>query len=107
MPFTDLTLKTKDLPRGIVNHKKRRDTVTFSWKVSQDWVVPGFRYQIEDMLLFWPVITHRYGFKKKTTYRVYFSQFMYNVIQRICEERWPNYAHRNNRAAQEMAVYHD
>jgi hypothetical protein len=74
---------------------KRNDLVKFSWKANQDIVIPGFTYKISDELLFWPVFTHRYGFKKKTTYRVYLSEYLYESIRRICQERWPSQARLN------------
>ena len=77
---------------GICNMKKKRNLVSFSWRISQDWVVKGFKWHIAKQHLRTPA--WRIQPRRRVTWpkTVEISQYMYHVIETECKERWPREA---------------
>jgi hypothetical protein len=101
--FIDKTVKTKGLRRGICNASKRQDLVRFSWKFSNDLVIPGFMYRVRDEQLAWPMSSRKVGRSLWYKDTVYLSQYLYDEIKLACQIRWPsqarlNWLNRNGRA---------
>jgi hypothetical protein len=75
---------------GICNAKKRKDLVTFEWRISQDWLVKGFKWHVAKQHLQTPA--WQYGRRVTWPKTIELSQYMYRVIVTVCEERWPREA---------------
>lgn len=74
---------------GIYNIKKRRDLVSFNWRISQDWLVKGFKWHIAKQRLQTPAWRIQLGRKVQWPKTVELSQYIYHVIESQCKERWP------------------
>lgn len=77
---------------GICNTKKKRDLVSFSWRISQDWVVKGFKWHIAKQHLQTPAWRIQPGRKVTWPKTVELSPYIYRVIEAQCKERWPREA---------------
>jgi hypothetical protein len=74
---------------GILNMKKRGDLVNFSWRISQDWMVKGFKWHIARQHLQLPAWRIQPGRKVTWPKTIELSPYMYRVIEAECKERWP------------------
>ena len=74
---------------GICNIKKKKDLVSFSWRVSQDWVIKGFKWHIAKQHLQIPAWRIQPGRKVTWPKTVELSPYMYSVIEAQCKEHWP------------------
>jgi hypothetical protein len=77
---------------GICNIKKRKDLVSFSWRISQDWVIKGFKWHIAKQHLQIPAWRIQPRRKVQWPKTVEVSPYMYRVIEAQCKEHWPREA---------------
>jgi hypothetical protein len=77
---------------GICNAKKRKDLVTFHWRISQDWLVKGFKWHVATQHLQTPAWRIQYRWRVTWPRTVELSQYIYHVIEAQCMERWPREA---------------
>ena len=77
---------------GICNVKKNRDLVNFSWRISQDWLVKGFKWHIDRQHLQIPAWRIKFGWKATWPKTVELSPYIYGFIAAQCKERWPQEA---------------
>lgn len=74
---------------SICNIKKRQDLVSFNWRISQDWVIKGFKWHIAKQHLQIPAWRIQPRRKVQWPKTVEVSPYMYSVIEAQCKERWP------------------
>jgi hypothetical protein len=74
---------------GICNMKKRKDLVGFDWRISQDWLIKGFKWNIAKQHLRAPAWRIQFGRRVQWPKTVEVSPYMYRVIEAECKERWP------------------
>ena len=74
---------------GICNINKRKGLVRFDWRISQDWCVKSFKWDITKQHLKIPKWRIQYGRRIQWPKTVDLSPYMYRVIEALCKERWP------------------
>jgi hypothetical protein len=74
---------------GICNENKRGDLVRFDWRISQDWLVKGFKWDIAKQHLRIPAWRIQFGWRVTWPKTVELSPYIYLVIEAECKERWP------------------
>lgn len=77
---------------GICNVKKRKNLVTFDWRISQDWLVKSFKWNIAEQHLKIPTWRIQYGWRVKWPKTIELSPYLYRVIEAECKKRWPREA---------------
>jgi hypothetical protein len=81
-------LKKNNLELGICNAKKRRNLVTFDWRVSKDVRLKNFMWAVSRQVLWGATAKTAYHRRKRyTLYEI--SEYLHGKIAELCAARWP------------------